>query len=1259
MYRRLGVSNQKWMAALAVVVAMLTVAASVAVAASQAQSENTYIEFIFDSSLSMRDRINDGSSRMAVAKEVLRDVIGGLEDQPGLQIALRVYGSKTIDELACRDSELFQPFGRVAEVRDNILKTVNSLEPKGRTPIGYSLQLAAKDFPMNPGDRNIIVLITDGQESCGVDPCAVSYELQEQGIIMKPYVVGFAMSAEEEAAVRCIGEYYSASDGASLAAALRSILVKAIAPPSLEIEAYGGGQSVLNRTRIEILDSVGSVVLDEKPGSEQVMKASLPEGVYTVKGYLTVGPDTVVASQSGVTLVEGETTRVRLDFGALTGGLRVSSLASGRDVSDRVQIEVSQSGRAVSASWTGKPPTATLPAGEYLVKVTHIDYPSLSSQQTVRISPNKGTSVQFDLGELPAQLEVAVQVMGRDITSQCQLTVSRNGAVIQQLGTGNNLFSYTGNPGSVDLKVVHTGDVRTERTVIGTVLSGGETTRIVVDLSDVLGIVRATVLAGETDVTSSSRVHLDGPKATLDLAQRGGVTEAVVPAGFYGIKAFGQTGYESSTAEIDVVAGQVVTVTLKLNVPGLFELKPVAAGKAVALDKVSASVYRGQQLVAAFGLTSGRLTATVDSGTYDIKASYASIPVQERTITGVTVGSGMTKEVPVEFAPVGTLEVTVVAGGAPFERAAVHVYRGEERLDSLNATRRSGVFQSDMLEGEYDLLVVPTSDIYREQWVRGVKISAGGLVQKQVDLDAATRVRVNVVADDKPSSAVALYLYKAGQTEYPVQMRESDRTKGTFECYVDPGTYDLLVSPTVSGAKDRWITGLVVTDGQTLERRVQIGGSGKLRVNLKLDGKASRAAGLYLHEPGGDGGILQLSYLSDRGYYEIEVAEGIWDLEVVPEVYGLKTQWIEGIEVWGGETVVKDVSIGSKGTLQVTVLVNGRPTHAARAYAHPVDESYSPLELDRVEGQPGVFSQQVGEGTYDIEVVSDVYSIGTKWIEGVEMLGGQTISKEISLGGSGILRVVVLIDGKRDSRARVYAHSTTGDDRWFELEQQEGQPGVFALELAEGTWNIEAVGDIDWNPRKWADGIELNAGQVRVEQISLGGVGRIRIQVMVEGRPYTGAARIYAEDPETGSWWWIDELGPGVYGTDAPEGTYDVHVDLEEEGYGEHWIRGIEVVGETTTEKVLSVGGRGTLRIRLMGDGEIFSDGYAYLEDQDGWVADLEWNDAGQFFEVQILAGVYRLVIVPYERYGTVSIGGVEITEGQTLQRVVNLRPYE
>ena len=69
------------------------------------------------------------------------------------------------------------------------------------TPIVLSFEQAAKDFP-DKNARNIVVLITDDEESFGGDPCAVYARLQADGFIMKPYVVGFALKRQEVEKVR-------------------------------------------------------------------------------------------------------------------------------------------------------------------------------------------------------------------------------------------------------------------------------------------------------------------------------------------------------------------------------------------------------------------------------------------------------------------------------------------------------------------------------------------------------------------------------------------------------------------------------------------------------------------------------------------------------------------------------------------------------------------------------------------------------------------------------------------------------------------------------------------------------------------------------------------------------------------------------------------------------------------------------------------------------------------------------------------------
>jgi len=161
------------------VVGLLFVQAS-SVFASES-GEKTYIEFIIDASGSMKEKVEGNQSRMDVAKEVLKELVEGLDDDPMLEIALRVYGFNLPGKSACQDSGLMQDFGPVGKVRSSILQIVDSLSPKGMTPIGYSLKEAAKDFPKGKDGRNVIVLVTDGEESCLANPCAISQELQKDG----------------------------------------------------------------------------------------------------------------------------------------------------------------------------------------------------------------------------------------------------------------------------------------------------------------------------------------------------------------------------------------------------------------------------------------------------------------------------------------------------------------------------------------------------------------------------------------------------------------------------------------------------------------------------------------------------------------------------------------------------------------------------------------------------------------------------------------------------------------------------------------------------------------------------------------------------------------------------------------------------------------------------------------------------------------------------------------------------------------------
>ena len=152
----------------------------------------------------------EGNSRMEIAKELLSNMLDSLDNKENLQVGLRCYGhQKPSPPQDCRDTRLEVPFGNnTIPAIKNRLKT---LRPKGTTPIAKALESGALDFPaVTSNSRNIVILITDGIEECGGDPCAVSRLFQEKKIILKPFVIGIGLSEEYKKNFECVGTFYDA-----------------------------------------------------------------------------------------------------------------------------------------------------------------------------------------------------------------------------------------------------------------------------------------------------------------------------------------------------------------------------------------------------------------------------------------------------------------------------------------------------------------------------------------------------------------------------------------------------------------------------------------------------------------------------------------------------------------------------------------------------------------------------------------------------------------------------------------------------------------------------------------------------------------------------------------------------------------------------------------------------------------------------------------------------------------------------------------
>lgn len=189
--------------------------------------------FVLDASSSMLNPW-EGKTKMDVARMIIAEMADSLQALPNVQTALRVYGHQSINTANdCNDTKLEVAFG--PSNAEAIRQALISVRPKGITPLARSLQEAAGDFPADPAARNILLLVTDGEESCGGDPCAVSLRLQQQHIFLKPFVIGLNLEQAATSSMDCIGNYYNAEQPAALHDIMKNVVDRIISSAAVRV----------------------------------------------------------------------------------------------------------------------------------------------------------------------------------------------------------------------------------------------------------------------------------------------------------------------------------------------------------------------------------------------------------------------------------------------------------------------------------------------------------------------------------------------------------------------------------------------------------------------------------------------------------------------------------------------------------------------------------------------------------------------------------------------------------------------------------------------------------------------------------------------------------------------------------------------------------------------------------------------------------------------------------------------------------------
>lgn len=165
----------------------------------------TRVLFVFDASRSMINT-HGPLTRMEGAKNLFYKFVDSLSKYKNIQFALRMYGHTVkYPPGNCNDSKLIVPFSKGNPTL--IKQKVKEAKPTGITPIEHSLTEAANDFPDNKA-VNMIIIITDGIEECGGDPCKARQKLVEKGIVFKPFIIGIGLTPEQIKTFECVGNYY-------------------------------------------------------------------------------------------------------------------------------------------------------------------------------------------------------------------------------------------------------------------------------------------------------------------------------------------------------------------------------------------------------------------------------------------------------------------------------------------------------------------------------------------------------------------------------------------------------------------------------------------------------------------------------------------------------------------------------------------------------------------------------------------------------------------------------------------------------------------------------------------------------------------------------------------------------------------------------------------------------------------------------------------------------------------------------------------
>jgi Ca-activated chloride channel homolog len=332
---------------------------------------------ILDASGSMWAQI-DGKPKLQIAREALHTVLQSVPAD--LEFGFMAYGHRSKGD--CKDIELIVP--PAAGSSAQITSAADNLKFLGKTPLTDAVKQAANALQYTE-DKATVILITDGLETCGGDPCALGKELEQSGVDFTAHVVGFGLTAEEGRQIACLaantgGKYVAALDAAGLKDALVQTVVEAApAPPPAPAPAPEPAKPDFNFVPKLLLAEGGDAITQGnaweiyKANADGSRGDNMSTEYNDYKGQLAIG-DYVVVGRLGearteqLVKVENDTTLYEPVFVLNAGTLVIHPRPSdGAEISDNARVDIAYPDGSTTTYGDTK---VVVPAGEEKVTIS-------------------------------------------------------------------------------------------------------------------------------------------------------------------------------------------------------------------------------------------------------------------------------------------------------------------------------------------------------------------------------------------------------------------------------------------------------------------------------------------------------------------------------------------------------------------------------------------------------------------------------------------------------------------------------------------------------------------------------------------------------------------------------------------------------------------------------------------------------------------------------------------------------------------------